>query len=74
VDYALQARLEIAKVAARHGFTSEIPLPDYSTKAMAQRAIGLDMPKLEEQKTRFLNTIVPKWIEEAKKNGKLIEI
>ena len=74
VDYALQARLEIAKVAARHGFTDEIPLPDYSTKALAQQAIGLDMPKLTEQKSRFLNTVVPKWVEEAKKNGKLIEI
>ena len=36
--------------------------------------IGLDMPKLKEKKQRFLNEIVPKWIEEAKKNGKLIDI
>ena len=36
--------------------------------------IGLDMQKLNENKQRFLQEIEPKWIEEAKKNGKLIEI
>ena len=55
VDYAQQARLLIARVAAKHGHTEAIPVPDYSTKA-------------------FLQEIEPKWIEEAKKNGKLIEI
>ena len=74
VDYAQQARLLIAKVAARHGHTGDIPVPDYSTKAKAQMAIGLDMPTLKTKKQKFLETIVPKWIEDAKKNGKLIEI
>ena len=74
VDYAQQARLLIAKVAARHGHTGDIPVPDYSTKAKAQMAIGLDMPTLKAKKQKFLETIVPKWIEDAKKNGKLIEI
>ena len=35
---------------------------------------GLDMQQLNENKQRFLQEIEPKWIEEAKKNGKLIEI
>ena len=74
VDYAQQARLLIARVAAKHGHTEAIPVPDYSTKAKAQAAIGLDMQKLNENKQRFLQEIEPKWIEEAKKNGKLIEI
>ena len=74
VDYAQQARLLIAKVAARHGHTGDIPVPDYSTKAKAQMAIGLDMPTLKAKKQKVLETIVPKWIEDAKKNGKLIEI
>ena len=42
--------------------------------AEAQQAIGLDMQKLNEKKQKFLDEIVPKWIDEAKKNGKLIEI
>ena len=49
-------------------------MPDYSTKAKAQQAIGLDMQKLNEKKQKFLDDIVPKWIDEANKNGKLIEI
>lgn len=51
-----------------------IPVPDYSTKTKAQAAIGLDMQKLNDKKQRFLQEIVPKWIDDAKKNGKLIEI
>lgn len=42
--------------------------------AKAQEYIGLDMKTLNENKQRFLQEIEPKWIEEAKKNGKLIEI
>ena len=74
VDYAQQARLQIAKVAARHGHIGDIPLPDYSTKDKAQAAIGLDMKTLRQKKQRFLDEVVPKWIDDAKKNGKLIEI
>ena len=32
------------------------------------------MQKLNEKKQKFMEEIVPKWIDEAKKNGKLIEI
>ena len=74
VDYAQQARLLIARVAAKYGIVGDIPVPDYSTKAKAQAAIGLDMPKLKDKKQRFLNEVVPKWIEEAKTKGKLIEL
>ena len=72
VDYAQQARLLITRIAAKQGHTDAIPVPDYSTKAKAQAAIGLDMKKLNADKQRFLQEIEPKWIEEAKKNGKLI--
>ena len=74
VDYAHQARLLIARAAMKYGVTGEIPVPDYSTKAKAQAAIGLDMQKLNDKKQRFLKEIEPQWIEEAKKNGKLIDI
>ena len=74
VDYAQQARLLIASVAAKQGVTGDIPVPDYSTKAKAQQAIGLDMQKLNDKKQKFLDQIVPKWIDEAKKKGTLIEI
>ena len=72
MEYAKDARLQIARVVARHGFTGQIPLPDISTKAKAQSYIGLDMPKLKKQKKQFLDTIVPKWIETARKNKRFI--
>ncbi|MBQ7421397.1 MAG: ammonia-forming cytochrome c nitrite reductase [Prevotella sp.] len=71
---AQEARLLISKVLAKHGFTGDVPMPDISTKAKAQAYIGLDMPTLNEKKQKFLETIVPKWVEDAKKNGKLIEL
>ena len=72
MEYAKDARLQIARVVARHGFTGQIPLPDVSTKAKAQSYIGLDMTKLNAQKKQFLDTIVPKWIEQARKNKRFI--
>jgi nitrite reductase (cytochrome c-552) len=66
--------LIISKILAKHGFIGDVPMPDISTKEKAQAYIGLDMPKLKEKKQKFLNEIAPKWIEEAKKNGKLIEL
>lgn len=70
--YAGQARLSIAKVLARHGYSGEVPIPDLSTKEKAQKYIGLDMGKLRQQKKEFLDTIVPKWIETARKNKRFI--
>ena len=74
VDYAQQARLLIARVAARQGLVGDIPVPDYSTKAKAQAAIGLDMKTLNEKKQKFLQNVVPIWIDEAKKKGKIVEM
>jgi len=44
LDRALQARLAVAKVLAKHGYTDDVPLPDISTKDKAQKYIGLDIP------------------------------
>lgn len=71
---AQEARRLLTKVLARHGYTGDVPMPDISTKAKAQEYIGLDMKTLENKKQRFLQEVVPLWIDEAKQNGKLIEI
>ena len=47
-------------------------MPDISTKEKAQRYIGLDPQKLNDKKQKFLKTVVPKWLEEAKAKGKLV--
>lgn len=74
IDYAKEARLITSKVLAKHGFIGDVPMPDISTKAKAQEYIGLDMQKLRDKNQKFLDEIVPKWVEEAKTNGKLIEL
>jgi len=42
-----------------------IPYPDITSKELAQQYIGLDMVELNKEKTEFLRTIVPRWLEEA---------
>lgn len=71
LDKAQQARLEIYKVLAKNGYTEEIPLPDVSTKAKAQKYIGLDIEKEKSNKKKFLETTVPEWLAQAKSEGKL---
>ena len=44
--FSYRQEIGLLVVAAKYGHTGEIPVPDYSTKAMAQEAIGLDMQKL----------------------------
>ena len=74
LDFANQARLKVAKVLARHGFTGDVPMPDISTKAKAQAYIGLDMKQKEADKEKFLNTVVPQWIKKAKAAGRAIDL
>ena len=59
LDRALQARLSISKVLAKHGYTDDVPMPDISTKDKAQKYIGLDIPAEKAAKERFMNTTVP---------------
>jgi len=73
ITYAQEARLQIAKVLAKHGFTGDVPMPDISTKAKAQAYIGLDMAGMEAKKAAFMENIVPQWLSAAKENGKLLD-
>lgn len=46
-------------------------MPDLSTKEKAQAYIGLDMKTIKEKKDNWKKTVLPKWIDKAKKEGKL---
>lgn len=59
-------RVKLARILAKYGFNQEVPYPDIATKAKAQAFIGLDMPKLNAEKKKFLDTVVPQWIQQAK--------
>lgn len=72
LDRAHKARFEVSKVLAQLGHTGEVPLPDVSTKAKAQQYIGLDMEKEKANKRQFQETVVPKWLETAKANNRIV--
>ncbi|MFV0398856.1 MAG: ammonia-forming cytochrome c nitrite reductase subunit c552, partial [Bacteroidales bacterium] len=71
LDRTMQAQLELQKVLFAHNVTN-VSIPDISTKAKAQADIGLDMNKIQADKERWKETVVPAWIESAKKEGKLM--
>ena len=70
--YALEAEKNLDVLKEKLHIAAEFVMPDISTKAKAQKEIGLDIPKEEEAKKEFLKTIVPKWLEEARKEGRLV--
>lgn len=72
MEYAKDARLQVARIVARHGYTGTIPLPDLSTREKAAEYVGLNMRQLRSQKKDFLDSVVPKWIETARKNKRFV--
>jgi len=65
LDKAADARTKVVRLLATKGITTEIQLPDISTKAKAQQALGMDMDKLNADKEDFLKTVVPEWNKQA---------
>lgn len=64
MDKAQEARILLSRILAGHGVTQPVVFPDISTKEKAQIFIGLEMNSLREDKQKFLDQIVPKWMEE----------
>lgn len=73
LDKSLQARMSLMKVLANLGYNKEVPMPDISTKEKAQQYIGLDMAAERAAKEKFLKTVIPEWIKEARENKRLID-
>jgi nitrite reductase (cytochrome c-552) len=61
IERAADARVMLAQILARYGHTGPVELPDISTKAAAQIAVGLDAEEMKEDKAEFLRTLVPQW-------------
>ncbi|MDR1045784.1 MAG: ammonia-forming cytochrome c nitrite reductase [Candidatus Adiutrix sp.] len=70
LDKALQAQMLLKDVLYGQGLT-EFEMPDLSSKEKAQAYIGLDMDKLRGQKAEFVKTVVPQWLDAARKNGRI---
>jgi nitrite reductase (cytochrome c-552) len=70
LDKALQAQLALKDVFRAHG-VEPAEMPDISTKANAQAYIGLNMAALQQQKARFLASVVPTWLAQAQADGRI---
>ena len=63
---AQEARVKLVRLLSALGHNEAVAMPDISTKAKAQKYIGLDMEKLRADKEKFKTNALPKWLEEAK--------
>lgn len=66
IQKAEEARRELAVILVKRGVAYPPELPDYSTKAKAQKVIGLDMDYLRSDKEDFLKTTAVEWDKKAK--------
>ncbi len=57
-----EARLKLAKLLYDLGHTEPVPYPAIDTKEMAQAYIGLDAKKMQADKEKFKEDIVPTWM------------
>lgn len=73
IDIAQEARLKLARVLASLDFNKEVPYPDITTKAKAQKYIGMDIEKLNTNKEKFLKEVVPEWDAKAEEREKTYE-
>ena len=60
-----EGRIKLARVLSTLGYNNEVPYPDISTKGKAQKYIGLDIDKLNQDKKEFLKKVVPQWKQKA---------
>ncbi len=74
IEKAQNARIKLARLLSGLGIKGEVPFPDIETKEKAQKFIGLDMDKLRAEKATFKQTLLPKWIEEARAREAKMEV
>ena len=60
-----EGRIKLVRVLSTLGYNNEVPYPDISTKSKAQKYIGLDVDKLNQDKKEFLKVVVPQWRQKA---------
>jgi nitrite reductase (cytochrome c-552) len=62
IQKSQEARIILATIFAQYGQDYPIDMPDISTKAKAQKFIGLDMEQLHIKKLEFKEKILPQWL------------
>lgn len=71
LDKTLLAQIELQKVLTNLGVKGDVPMPDVSTKAKAQKYINLDVPAIEAKKKTWIENVVPAWVKKAKEEKRL---
>lgn len=67
IQKAEQAKGKINLLLQKLGVQLPVQMPDISTKAKAQKYVGIDIEYLLQDKQKLLDEVVPKWDEAAKK-------
>ena len=71
LNRAANGRVELSGLLASLGHKGPVMYADISTKAKAQKFIGLDMDKENKNKAEFKKTVIPAWIAGARSKGLL---
>jgi len=66
-EYAMQARIKLVGVLAKHG-VMDYAAPDFDDKAASQKLAGLDFDKMVEAKLEFKRTLEKEWNKTAVSN------
>jgi nitrite reductase (cytochrome c-552) len=74
MEIAQDARLKLSRILADLGYNKEVKVPDISTKEKAQEVVGLDMEKLDREKEKFMEEVVPKWDKKAAEREKTYDV
>lgn len=73
IEKGLNARIALQRILLSKN-VKEVKIPDLSSKAKAQKVIGLDIEKLRAQKDKFLKVLVPQWEKKYEENYKAWKI
>lgn len=74
IQKAEKAKAELSLIFVKLGVKMPIPMPDISTKELAQTYIGLDMEAIRADKSNFLKTKAVEWDKTAKdRQGSLMK-
>ena len=70
IEKGYEARISLQRLLIKYNVKS-VSVPDISSKAKAQKVVGLNVAKLEADKKRFLEVLVPQWEKKYEENYKV---
>ncbi|MDO5607907.1 MAG: ammonia-forming cytochrome c nitrite reductase [Capnocytophaga sp.] len=70
--YAMLAEQDMNQLTNKMNIAATFEMPDISTKAKAQKIIGLDIEKEEAANKEFIKNVIPVWVQQAKDKGLIV--